>query len=117
MVEIGIALGLCAALGALAAALAVEPATLALAGAWTAVAGLAFGVPTGVLYHWALHRALSAAGRLPARWWLHPTALHEAIPSADRVRVLGWCYAGAAGFLVTIAGCALVALAAWRGIA
>lgn len=116
MGEIAIAFGLLAALGALAAALAVAPAALLVAGFWITVAGLAFGVPTGLYYHVALRRSLLAANALPARWWWSPTALHDAIPEADRFRVLAWCYAGAAGFLVTALGCALVAIAAWRGI-
>jgi hypothetical protein len=116
MAEVGIALLLLLVLGGLAAALAVAPATLLVAGFWTAAAGLALGVPTGALYHVALRRSLRAAARLPARWWWNPTALHDAIPAPDRARVLGWCYAGAGGFLVTVLGCALVALAAWRGI-
>ena len=85
-------------------------------GFWTAAAGLAFGVPTGAVYHLALRSALLRAQRLPARWWLNPTALHDELPASVRTRVLAWCYAGAAGFLVTIAGCALVAIAAFRGI-
>jgi hypothetical protein len=116
MGEIAIALGLLAALGALAAAFAVAPATLLIAGVWTTAAGLALGVPTGAIYHVALRRSLLAVARLPERWWWNPTALHDAIPRGDRLRVLTWCYAGAAGFLVTVIGCALVALAAWRGI-
>jgi hypothetical protein len=73
-------------------------------------------VPTGLLYHVELRRSLLARQRLPRRWWLRPTSLHGEIRASDRLRVLGWCYAGAAGFLVTLAGCALVALAAVRGI-
>ncbi|RIL04760.1 MAG: hypothetical protein DCC71_12990 [Proteobacteria bacterium] len=116
MGEVAIAFGSLLALGALALVLAAPPATLLVAGFWIAAAGLAFGVPTGAIYHVALRRSLAACGRLPARWWIQPTALHGALPGADRARVLAWCYAGAAGFAVTVAGCALVALAAWRGI-
>jgi hypothetical protein len=116
MGEIAIALGLVAAFGALAAAFSVAPASLLVAGFWLVLGGMAFGVPTGFWYHVALRRSLVAAGALPERWWWSPTALHDAIPDADRAHVLAWCYAGAAGFLVTVAGCALVAFAAWRGI-
>jgi hypothetical protein len=116
VLELWIALGLLAALGALAVLLVVGPPSLVVAGFWLAAVGLAFGVPTGLVYHLALRRALGAAGLLPARWWLHPTALHGEIPAGDRARVLAWCYVGAAGFLVTVLGCALVALAVWRGI-
>jgi hypothetical protein len=116
MGEIAIALGLLAAFGALAAALAVDPAVLLIAGFWCAVAGLGFGVPTGLFYHVALRRSLLAVNQLPERWYWRPIELHDRIPDADRLWVLGWCYAGAAGFLVTVVGCALVAIAAWRGI-
>ncbi len=116
MGELLIAVAILGALGVLAALFAVAPATLAVVGFWTAVAGLAFGVPTGAVYHVALRNALLGAQRLPARWWLKPTALHDEIPRLARTRVLAWCYAGAIGFVVTVAGCALVAIAAFRGI-
>jgi hypothetical protein len=116
MGEALIALALAIGLGVLAALFAIAPATLIVAGFWVAVAGLALGVPTGAVYHVALRGALLDADRLPPRWWLHPTALHDDLPDARRTAVLAWCYAGAAGFLVTIAGCALVAIAAFRGV-
>jgi hypothetical protein len=116
MTEAIVAFGLFAALGVLAGLLAIAPTTLLIFGFWTAVAGLAFGVPTGAVYHVALRRALLGAQRLPARWWLHPTSLHDELPDSARTRVLAWCHAGALGFLVTIAGCGLVAIAAFRGI-
>jgi hypothetical protein len=116
MGEAFIALVLLAAFGVLAALFAISPATLVVLGFWIAAAGLALGVPTGAVYHVALRNALLRAGRLPSRWWLNPTSLHDALPDTVRTRVLGWCYAGAAGFLVTITGCALVAIAAFRGI-
>lgn len=114
MLEAWIALGLVAALGACAAALAAAPDALLLGGAGLAAAGLAFGVPTGLAYHLALRRSLRAAGPLPPRWWWRPTALHGELPGADRRRVLAWCSAGAAGFATTVLGCALVALGALR---
>jgi len=116
MGEAFIALVLLVAFGALAALFAISPATLVVMGFWTAAAGLAFGVPTGAVYHLALRSALLRAQRLPARWWLNPTSLHDELSEPVRTRVLAWCYAGAAGFFVTIAGCGLVAIAAWRGI-
>jgi hypothetical protein len=116
MGELLIALGICAALGAVAALFAAAPASLLLAGFWTTLAGLALGIPTGLLYHLALYRSLVACARLPARWWVAPTSLHHLLPDADRARVLAWCVAGAAGFAISVLGCALVALALWRGI-
>lgn len=88
--------------------------TLLVAGFWLVVAGLAFGVPTGVVYHWELWRALRARDRLPPRWWLRPTSLHGELLPRERLRVLSWCYAGAAGFGVTALGCLVVALGAFR---
>lgn len=109
--------GLLAVLGAVWAAWVLAPVdALLVAGAKLVAAGLAFGLPTGAWYHVALRRSLARAGVLPPRWWLHPTRLHDRIPAADRTRVLGWCYAGAAGFLVTLLGCAIVALAAARTV-
>jgi hypothetical protein len=116
MIEAAIVLGLLGAFGALALAFAITPATLLVAGFWLALGGLAFGVPTGFWYHVALRRSLRAIDALPDRWYWRPIELHHRIPSGDRRSVLAWCYAGALGFLVTIAGCALVALAAFRGI-
>ena len=89
--------------------------TLLVAGFWLVVAGLAFGVPTGVVYHWELWRALRARDRLPPRWWLRPTSLHGELLPRERLRVLSWCYAGAAVFGVTALGCLVVALGAFRG--
>ncbi len=88
--------------------------SLFVAGFWLVVGGLAFGVPTGLLYHLALRRSLLRQGPLPARWWLKPTQLNPQIPGPDRGLVLGFCYAGAAGFLVTLLGCIVVAIGAWR---
>ena len=116
MVELFLALGICAALGAFAGLWLLAPVTLLWLGFWTTLAGLALGIPTGALYHLELQRSLSACSRLPERWWISPTSLHGALPPQDRARVLGWCAAGAAGFGVTVLGCVIVALALFRGI-
>ncbi len=94
------------------AALTVE--TVLTAGLWLVLGGLTFGVPTGLVYHLALRRSLLRQGELPARWWLRPTQLNDLVPEVDRRLVLGFCYAGAAGFLVTLLGCFVVAIGAWR---
>lgn len=114
MLEAGIALALLLLLGAAGLALAVAPETLLVAGFWIVAGGLAFGVPTGLLYHLALRRALLRAGCLPPRWWWQPTSLHGAIPTAERRWVLGWCGAGAAGFAISVLGCVAVAIGAVR---
>jgi hypothetical protein len=86
--------------------------TLLVAGLGLVAAGFAFGIPTGLWYHVELHRVLRAQGAVPARWWLHPTRLHAAIPADAWWRVMGWCYAGALGWLVSFAGCGVFALGA-----
>lgn len=87
---------------------------LLVAGFWLVAAGLAFGLPTGLVYHWELWRALRARNRLPPRWWLRPTSLHGELLPGERLRVLSWCYAGAAGFGMTALGCLVAALGAFR---
>lgn len=114
MLEAGIALALLLLLGAVGLVLSVAPETLLVTGFWIAAGGLAFGVPTGLVYHLALRHALLDAGCLPHRWWWQPTALHDSIPPAERWRVLGWCGAGAAGFAVSVAGCVVAAIGAIR---
>lgn len=91
---------------------AVAPwSSLFIAGVLTTAAGLAFGLTTGFWYHVALGRALSASGALTPRWWWRPVPLHQRLPARARRRVMPWFYAGAAGFFVTVAGMALIALA------
>ena len=92
--------------------------SLFVAGLVTTSAGLVFGVATGFTYHVALARALLATSALPRRWWLSPVPLHERLDAVARRRVMPWFYAGAVGFVVTVAGLALmafsVAVAMWR---
>jgi hypothetical protein len=71
--------------------------------------GLTFGVATGTVYHGMLYKALGQQVR-PPRWWLHPTRHHDLVPKEKRRRVMAWCHAGAAGFLVTLSGCFLLLL-------
>ncbi len=82
--------------------------SLLVLGAVTTAAGLAFGVTTGLWYHIALARALSAASALTPRWWLRPVPLHERLDAAGRRVVMPWFYAGAVGFVVTVVGIALI---------
>ncbi len=117
MLELALTFCFIAAMGGWTAAMSLLPVeTVLFGGLWLVAGGLAFGVPTGLWYHVALRRSLLRAGALPGRWWLNPTSLHGSVPDTDRFRVLAWCYAGAAGFFVTIAGCAAVAIGAWRSL-
>lgn len=118
MVEIAIVAATLVVLGAGAAAAPVlGPEALLRAGLWIVGAGLAFGLPTGALYHLGLQRALARAGRLPRRWWLHPTSLHALLPAEEAPRVLLWCRAGALGCAVAFVGCAVTALGVWKVVA
>jgi hypothetical protein len=68
------------------------------------LAGLALGVPTGVVYHVALARALGRRGVLPKGWYWQPIALHPSLLPQERPAVLAWCGAGAVGFAITALG-------------
>lgn len=116
MTESLLAGGLVAAMLVAAAALTASAETWVWAGLWLAVAGLVFGVPTGLVYHVELHRALRGSEALVAGWWWRPTALHPRIPRPARRRVLGWCFAGAAGFVVSVLGCVVSALGLFRAL-
>ena len=96
---------------------AVVPWTwLLVVGMATTAGGLAFGVATGLWYHIALARALSSVSALTPRWWLRPVPLHERLDAVGRRGVMPWFYAGAAGFVVTVAGMALIVLSMAAGL-
>jgi hypothetical protein len=109
--ELGIVAVLLGALVALPALVTWLPweATLGF-GVALVVLGMAIGVPAGALYHARLYRLVRPTGK----WWLHPTALHERLKEAERPRVMSAFKLGAAGFVIAIAGCALVAIGALR---
>lgn len=111
MSEVRLVALLTAALVVVPALFSIVPWDVTFGGGVALVAlGMAIGVPAGALYHVQLWRALR-----PARlWWLHPTALHARLDGAARRRVLGWFKLGAAGFVLAILGCALVAIGAFR---
>ena len=112
MIELGLVALVVAGLVAVPALLAVVPWHVTFgAGASLVVLGMAIGVPAGALYHLQLYRALRPTG---VRWWLHPTGLHERLPAGSRGPVLRWFRVGAAGFILAILGCALVAVGALR---
>jgi hypothetical protein len=115
MLESGLVVGVLIALsGGAWAWTTLAPETLLVAGIFCVAGGLAFGLPSGLLYHVALHRSLARLGRLPRRWWLRPLALHPLVPPEDALAVLAWCRLGALGCAVAFLGCALFALGALR---
>jgi hypothetical protein len=95
----------------------LAPEVLLGAGLWAVVAGLAFGLPTGFVYHLELRRALVEVGALPPRWWLRPISLHPLLPPERSFRVLAWCRLGALGCAVAFVGCGVFALGAFRLLA
>lgn len=104
-------IGVVAALVGSNALLMVPWVPLAKVGAALLGFGLLFGVPTGLWYHVLLHRALAPRGELPRGWIWNPLRLHDRLLPEQRPQVLGYCYAGAAGFAVICLGLWLVATA------
>lgn len=88
--------------------------TLIYAGIGFAVVGFGYGIPTAIVYHWRLYRSLLRCDRLPARWWLQPTALHDRIPAGDRRGVLTWGAIGGSGFVIIVVGILLTSVGLWR---
>jgi len=114
VLEALIGLALVALFGAAALAARASAEALLVAGLSLAAAGFAFGLPTAAVYHWLLHRALVRAGRLPARWWISPTAHHGLVPPGERRAVVVWAALGGAGFAVVVLGILATALGLWR---
>lgn len=64
-------------------------------------AGLALGVPGGILYHIRLYQALVRdLGTAPKRWWLNPTSHHHRLKS--RESMMPSFVIGAAGFTLVV---------------
>jgi hypothetical protein len=110
MAELGLALLILVGLALSALTFAAAWETLFGVGLLILAAGLALGVPAGLAYHVVLFRAVRPTGR----WWLRPVALHGRVPAAARPRVLLWFYLGAAGFVMAVLGCVLVAIGTIR---
>ena len=83
-------------------------------GALLVVVGLLVGTPTGVWYHVRLYRAMRKRGPLPSTWWLRPDRLHDALDATEKASVKVPFYAGAAGFVMAVLGCLLVAYGSLR---
>lgn len=106
---VGVIVGALAAFGAL---FKLEVETLLDLGGAVVVAGAAFGVPTGFVYHVLLRRVLRARGALERGWFWRPLQFNRLLDPRERRRVMPWCYAGAAGFLGIVCGqaCLVVAI-------
>jgi hypothetical protein len=115
MVELGLVLGLLTALIGGMALVAYAPWDwLFGGGVLFACVGLLVGVPTGLWYHVLLYRALRPRGALPRNWWLRPDRLHALLAEDQLRRVMRPFRWGAAGFVLSIVGCALLGYGAWR---
>src|SRR6266545_521909 len=82
----------------------VTPSLVTAIGLATLVLGLVLGVPTGFWYHVILYRSLSARSRVPAKWWLVPSALHPQLTDAERRRIRPWYRLGGVGFVLSVVG-------------
>jgi hypothetical protein len=91
---------------------AADTLMLVYGGVGLVVAGLLFSTPCAIVYHWLLYRALSPRGALDKRWLLNPTGQHKRLLDEERDRVMPWFYAGAAGWGVSVIGCAVLGIAA-----
>ena len=83
-----------------------------MAGAILALVGLLGGGGAGIVYHLALRRALARLGASARGWLWSPVSCHRWLDEQGRAEVLPWFRLGAAGFVVCIAGIAMVAVAA-----
>jgi hypothetical protein len=78
---------------------------------WIVATGFVIGVPTAVVYHVLLYRALSRRRLLPRGWYWRPLQLNDRLTRAERRRVMPWCWAGGAGFAIIVVGLAVLAVA------
>lgn len=84
---------------------AVPPASLATAGGLgILLLGLLIGVPSGLWYHVALYRLVSARMSLPRTWWLSPSSLHRHLTDEERRQIARWYRVGGVGFVLCLAG-------------
>jgi hypothetical protein len=83
-------------------------------GAALALLGLVGGGSAGMVYHLALRRALIRLSEGTRGWLWAPVARHQALDARGRREVLPWFRAGAAGFVVCLAGIGILAVAILR---
>jgi len=76
--------------------------------------GLGGGGFAGIVYHHLLRRSLVRLGESTRGWLWTPVSRHAALDEHGRRKVLPWFRAGAAGFLLCLAGIAMLAVALLR---
>ena len=87
-----------------AAAAVVTPLLIATVGIGILVIGLLMALPTGVWYHVAIYRCVSAKIPLPRTWWFSPAGLHPHLTDAERRRIDPWYRIGGVGFVLCLVG-------------
>ena len=114
MVEAVISLAFVALFSLVAWATGADPDGLIWGGIGLSMIGFAYGIPTAIVYHWLLYRALVEVDRLPARWWLSPTSHHGLVPREQRRWIYLWGMIGGTGFLVIVLGILLTSVGLWQ---
>lgn len=110
MFELALVVGLVVVLFALSLTFVLPwELTMQLGAAFVVLGGL-LGVPTGVVYHVLLHRALAPRGDLERGWIWNPFRFHARLRDEERGRVMAFAYAGGVGFAVLAVGLGLVVL-------
>jgi len=85
-----------------------------LAGALLTFVGLVGGGSAGIVYHLALRKALVRLGASTTGWLWSPVSRHALLDEPGKKHVLPWFRAGAAGFLLCVAGIGMIAVAILR---
>ncbi|MET0340569.1 MAG: hypothetical protein ABW252_06185 [Polyangiales bacterium] len=116
MAELGIALMPLVLLAGFALTAMLVPAPV-LAGVALGLIALGFvvGVPSGLVYHVLLRRALLHRGALPRGWYWAPQRHHGALDEAGVRSLRPWFLTGALGFGLIVLGflIAVAALLLW----
>ena len=90
-------------LGAITAAV-VTPSLIATVGVGILLLGLAMALPTGIWYHVAIYRCVSAKVPLPRTWWVSPAGLHVHLTDVEQRRIRPWYRIGGIGFVLCLIG-------------
>ena len=90
-------------LGGVTAAV-VAPSLIATVGASVLLLGLAMALPTGIWYHVAIYRCVSAKMPLPTTWWFSPAGLHVHLTEIEQQRIRPWYRIGGIGFVLCLIG-------------
>lgn len=110
VIEVAIAGSVVLSLFAIQTGSTLDPELLLMWSVGLIAAGLAIGLPAGLVYHILLARALKATSLDVKRWWLRPTTFHDALVPTTRRSVEPWFRIGAAGFMVAVVGCVVLLL-------